>query len=74
VRLKKSFISGPILHHFDLERRIVVETDASNLIVAGVLSQYDDDDIFHPEAYFSRKRSPAVINYKIYENELLTIA
>jgi hypothetical protein len=51
----------------------MVKTDAANLIIARVLSQYDDDDILHPVAYFSRKQSPAEINYKIYDKELLAI-
>jgi hypothetical protein len=71
--LKNSFVSAPILCHFDLERKIVVETDAANLIVAGVLSPYDDNDILHPVPYFSRKHSPAKINHEIYDKEPLAI-
>jgi hypothetical protein len=71
-RLKKSCVSARILRHFDPERKIVVETDASNLVVAAVPSQ-SDDDILHPVAYFSRKHFPAEINYEIYDKELLTI-
>jgi hypothetical protein len=48
VRLKKSFVSAPVLHHFDPEREIMIKTDSSNLVVIGVLSQYDDDSILHP--------------------------
>jgi hypothetical protein len=72
-RLKNTFVSAPILPHFDPEREIVVERDTSNLVVTGVLSQFDDNDIFHLVAYFSRKHFPAEINYKIYDNKLLTI-
>jgi hypothetical protein len=72
-RLKKSFVLAAILRHFDPERKIMVETDASNLIIVRVLSQYDHDNILHPVAYFSRKHSPAKINYEIYDKELLTI-
>jgi hypothetical protein len=71
--LKKSFVSAPILSHFDPKRKIVVETDVSNLVIIRVLSQYDDDDIIYPVAYFSRKYSPAEINYEIYDEELLII-
>jgi hypothetical protein len=69
--LKKSFVSASILHHFDPERKMVLETDTSNLVIAGVLSQYDDNNILYPVAYFSRKHSPAEINYKIYDKKLL---
>jgi hypothetical protein len=72
-RLKKSLVSAAILRHFDLERKIMVETDASNLVVITVLLQYNDDDILHPVTYFSRQHFPAKINYAIYNKELLAI-
>jgi hypothetical protein len=57
--------------HFDPERKIVVETNTSNLIVARVLSPYDNN-ILYPVAYFSRKHCYTKINYEIY-GKLLTI-
>ena len=36
-------------------------------------SQYDDDGILHPVAYFSKKHSPAECNYEIYDKELIAI-
>ena len=36
--LKKAFTWAPILQHFDYERAIVVKTDASDYVSAGVLS------------------------------------
>jgi hypothetical protein len=72
-RLKKFFVSAPLLHHLDSERKIVVETDASNLVIFRVLSQYDDDNILHPVAYFSRKHSLTEISCDIYDKELLAI-
>jgi hypothetical protein len=50
-----------------------VETDTSDYVSAGVLSQYDDDGILHPVAFFSKKHSPAKYNYKIYDKELMAI-
>ena len=50
-----------------------METDASDHIVAGVMSQYDDDGIFRPVAYFSTKMSSAECNYEIYDKGLLAI-
>jgi hypothetical protein len=52
---------------------MVVETDASNLVITGVLSQYDDDNILHHVAYCSRKHSSAEIDHEIYEKELRAI-
>jgi hypothetical protein len=56
-----------------LKRIILVETNVSNLVITGVLSQHPVDNILLPIAYFSRKPSPEEINYKIYDKELLTI-
>jgi hypothetical protein len=50
-----------------------VETDASNYVSAGVLSQYDDDGILHLVAFFSKKHSLAECNYEIYNKELMAI-
>jgi hypothetical protein len=47
--------------------------DASDYVSAGMLSQYDDDNILHPIAYFSKKHSPAEYNYEIYNKELMVI-
>jgi len=50
-----------------------VETDASDYVYAGVLSQYDDDDgILHPVAFFSKKHSPAECT-KRHDKELMAI-
>jgi hypothetical protein len=72
-RLKKSFVSAPILPHFNPEGKIVVELDTSNLVVTRVLSPFDDDHILHPVTYFSRKHFTAEINYKMYKSKLLAI-
>ncbi|KAH0607596.1 uncharacterized protein H6S33_002630 [Morchella sextelata] len=71
--LKKMFTTAPILAHFDPDRRIVVETDASDYVSAGILSQRDDEGILHPVAFFSKKHSPVECNYEIYDKELLAI-
>jgi hypothetical protein len=61
--LQLSFTSAPILRRFDHPRDIVVETDTSDYVSAGVLSQYDDDGLLHPIAFFLKKHSPAKCNY-----------
>lgn len=60
--LKSAFTSVPILQHFDPDKEILVETDASDFVSAGVLSQYGDDGLLHPVAYFSKKHSQAECN------------
>jgi hypothetical protein len=71
--LKNTFTSAPVLARFDPDRDVIVETDASDYVSAGVLSQYDDDGILHLVAYFSKKHSPAECNYEIYDKELMAI-
>ena len=72
-QLKHRFISVPILMHFDTEREIIVETDASDYVSAGIISQYDNNGVLHPVVYFSKKHSPAECNYEIYDKELMAI-
>jgi hypothetical protein len=50
-----------------------VETDASDFALGGTLSQTADDKKLHLNVFYSRKFSPAVINYEINDKELLTI-
>ena len=71
--LKHRFTSAPVLQHFDPDKEIIMEMDASDYISAGVMSQYDADGILHPVAFFSKKHSPVKCNYKIYDKELMAI-
>ena len=71
--LKEAFTTAPVLQHFDDNRPIVVETDSTNLVSAGVLSQCDDDGYLHPVEFYSKKHSPAECNCEIYDKELLAI-
>lgn len=72
-QLKKAFTEAPVLKPFDWNREVIVETDASDYVSAGVLSQPDDDGIIHPVAFFSKKHSATECNYEIYDKELLAI-
>jgi hypothetical protein len=51
-----------------------METDASNGVVAGVLSQQDPQTkLWHPVAFFSKTMQPAELNYDIHDKEMLAI-
>lgn len=50
-----------------------MEVDASNWSVGGTLSQYGNDGVLYPVAYFSAKHNAAECNYDIYDKELLAI-
>jgi hypothetical protein len=71
--LKHTFATAPILAVFNYNRCTILETDASNWASVGVLSQYDDEGILRPIAYFSSKHSTQECNYEIYDKELLAI-
>jgi transposase InsO family protein len=71
--LKQRLTSTPILAHYDMSRESILETDASNGVVGGVLSQKQSDDLFHPVAYFSKTMAPAECNYEIHDKEMLAI-
>ena len=61
-----------MLAHYDLKLKTWVKTDASDFVVAGVLSQMHGK-VLKPVAYFSKKMTPAECNYIIYDKELLAI-
>ena len=50
-----------------------METDASDYVSGGILSQYDDSGSLRPVIYFSKKHNLAECNYKIYDKELMAI-
>ncbi|KAG7003723.1 Transposon Tf2-9 polyprotein [Fusarium oxysporum f. sp. conglutinans] len=73
VRLKEAFITAPILRPFDWTKDVILETDASDYVSAGVLSQYDNEGRLHPVAFFSKKHTATECNYEIYDKELMAI-
>ena len=70
--LKLAFTRDPVLALFVPGLETMVETDASDAVIAGVLSQ-KHAGIWHPVAFFSKKMTPAECNYEIYDKELLAI-
>jgi len=51
--LKTAMVTEPILKHFDLERPVTIEMDASDYTIGAICSQPDDNGILHPVAYYS---------------------
>lgn len=72
-RLKERVTSAPVLRHYDPSRQAILETDSSDYVLGGVLSQYDDEGVLHPVAFYSKSMIPAECNYHIYDKELLAI-
>lgn len=72
--LKQSFVTAAVLRHFDVERPIRVETDASGHAIGGILSQRNNEDkLWHLVTIYSRKIIPAEQNYGTHDAELLAI-
>ena len=70
--LKRRLTDAPILRHYHPELETKLETDASDGVVAGVLSQ-KHGDLWHPVAYYSKSMSDAERNYEIHDKEMLAI-
>ena len=51
----------------------MLETDASDSVVGGILLQLHPDGKWHPIAFFSKTIALAKYNYKIYNKEMLAI-
>jgi hypothetical protein len=63
-KLRTALTSAPILRHYHPELETMVETDASDGVVAGIFSQRTaTDEPWHPVGYFSKIMSPAELNY-----------
>jgi transposase InsO family protein len=75
LKITVLFLSGktPILRHYDPDRPALLETDASDFAIAGILSQKFEDGKIHPVRFVSRKLSPAEMNYDIYDKEMLAV-
>ena len=73
-KLKQSLATAPVLTHYRPELPTRLETDASDNVVAAILSQQSPEDgLWHPVAYLSRSMTPAEQNYEIHDKELLAI-
>ena len=66
------FIKKPVLRIYVPSLPIKVETDALDYALGAYLAQLHPDG-WHPVAYYSRKMTPAELNYDIYNKELLGI-
>ena len=63
-----------ILAHYRPNRTTILKTDASDYVIAAILSQINpDDSTLCPISFFSRSMTSAELNYDIYDKELLAI-
>jgi len=71
--LKNRLISSLILCHYDPDLKLILETDASNRVIAGILLQLYPDGKWYPITFFSKTIDLAKYNYKVYNKEMLAI-
>jgi RNase H-like domain found in reverse transcriptase len=71
--LKRRFSEAPILAVFDPELPIVLETDVSDYAIGACIMQPGKEGKLYLFAFYSRKMSPAELNYDIHDKELLAI-
>ncbi|PRP85645.1 retrotransposon nucleocapsid protein [Planoprotostelium fungivorum] len=70
--LKAAFASADVVRHFDNTLDLVLETDASDFAISGILSQTHPDGL-RPISFYSRKMKEAELNYDTHDKELLAI-
>src|SRR3979490_7180 len=71
--LKAAFTTAPILHHWEPDRALVMETDASDYALAAILSVIDSEGKICPLAFHSRTFTAPKLNYDVHDKELLAI-
>ena len=73
TKLRQTFIKALILHHFDLECHIWVETNILGYAIGGIFSELILEGRWHLVVFFSCKIIPAETRYEAHDNELLAI-
>jgi len=62
------------LAQFNPDNPIVVETNASDYVIAAIIPKISSNDgNIHPITFYSCSMQPAELNYEIYDKELLAI-
>jgi transposase InsO family protein len=72
-RLKAALVSAPVLALYDPEAATKMETDASDGVLGGVLSQQGKDGHWHPVAYYSKTMTGPETRYEIHDKEMLAV-
>ncbi|KAH9269612.1 hypothetical protein BASA83_008262 [Batrachochytrium salamandrivorans] len=73
-KLKDAFARPGFLAHPNDEQPFILETDASDFAISGVLHQHDQTNTLRPVAFYSRQMNNAERNYDIYDKELLAVS
>jgi hypothetical protein len=71
--IKNAYRDEQILILIDLEKQIYVHADASDYALGSEISQLDEKGKRRPVLFYSRKLTPAEMNYSTADKELLAI-
>ncbi len=71
--LKKQVSSISVLRHFNSKQQTILKINASDYVKDEILSQYDNENVFHSIAFYSKSMILAECNYHIYDKKLLII-
>ncbi len=71
--LKKQISSISVLRHFDSKWQTILKIDVFDYVKDKILSQYDDENVLHSVAFYSKSMILAECNYHIYDKKLLVI-
>jgi len=71
--MKRHITETFILCHFDQTCKTILKTDSFNYVNDEFFSQYDDEEVLHSIAFYSKNMSSAECNYEIYDKKLLII-
>ncbi len=71
--LKKQVSLISVLRHFNFKQQAILKIDALNYVKDEILSQYNDEKVFHSMIFYSKSMILAEINYHIYDKKLLII-
>jgi hypothetical protein len=70
--LKGCLALAPVLRYYDPSLLTKIKTDASDRVVAGVMSQQLNEE-WHLVVYYSKTMAVPKVNYEIHNKELLAI-
>src|SRR6266436_3998041 len=71
--LKSTVTSAPTLAFSSKSGPFCLECDASNFTMGAILSQQQEDGLFHPIGFMSKSFSDMEWNYQIHDKEMLAI-
>ncbi len=71
--LKKQISLISVLQHFDSKQQTILKIDVFDYVKDEILFQYNDENVLHSVAFYSKSMIFAECNYHIYDKKLLVI-